>query len=97
RLRELLAVRVDDEARDRRVCERERVELVVAADDRREQPRADDLVRLRAEVHRKDRPNRSGSSTQLPAICGVNDDVAHVSITSGSPVKPPGLSLWSAS
>ncbi len=29
------------------------VVLVVAADDRGEQPRADDLVRLRAQVHRE--------------------------------------------
>ena len=36
------------------------------------------------------RANRSGSSTQPPAICGVSDDVAHVSMTSGSPTKPPG-------
>ena len=36
------------------------------------------------------RPNRSGSSTQRPAICGVSDDVAHVSMMSGSPTKPPG-------
>ena len=31
----------------------------------------------------KMRANRSGSSSHPPAICGVNDDVAHVSITSG--------------
>ncbi len=30
-------------------------------------------------------------------MCGVSDDVAHVSMTSGSPVKPPGASRcdWS--
>ena len=36
------------------------------------------------------RPKRSGSSSQRPAICGVNDEVAQVSMTSGSPAKPPG-------
>ena len=36
------------------------------------------------------RANRSGSSSQSPAICGVSDEVAHVSMTSGSPVKPFG-------
>ena len=44
----------------------------------------------------KTRANRSGSSIQPPAICGVSDDVAHVSITSGSPTKPPGWPRWSA-
>ena len=34
--------------------------------------------------------NRSGSSSQPPAIWGVSDEVAQVSNTSGSPVKPPG-------
>ena len=42
------------------------------------------------------RSNRSGSSTQPVTICGVSDDVAHVSITSGSATKPPGWSRWSA-
>ncbi len=35
--------------------------------------------------------NRSGSSSQPPAICGVSDEVAQVSITSGSPTNPPGM------
>ena len=34
---------------------------------------------------------KSGSSPHLPAICGVNDEVAQVSMTSGSPTNPPGL------
>jgi hypothetical protein len=45
-------------------------------------------------VHRsigKTRSNRSGSDSHPPAISGVSDDVAQVSMTSGSPVKPPGL------
>ena len=42
------------------------------------------------------RANSSGSSSQPAAICGVSDDVAQVSITSGSPVKPPGRSRCSA-
>ena len=33
---------------------------------------------------------------QSPAICGVSDDVAHVSRMSRSPVKPPGTSRCSA-
>ena len=44
----------------------------------------------------KVRAKRSGSSAHPVAIWGVSDDVAHVSITSGSPVKPPGWSRWSA-
>ncbi len=39
----------------------------------------------------KVRANRSSSSPQPVAIWGVSDDVAHVSMTSGSPTKPPGL------
>ena len=38
----------------------------------------------------KVRENRSGSSTQPVTIWGVSDDVAHVSITSGSAANPPG-------
>ena len=38
----------------------------------------------------KVRSNRSASSTQPHTICGVSDDVAQVSITSGSAAKPPG-------
>lgn len=50
-------------------------------------------------VHRsigKTRSNRSGSLSQPPAMCGVSDEVAQVSITSGSPTKPPGLPRWSS-
>ena len=45
-------------------------------------------------VHRsigKTREKRSWSDSQPPAMCGVRDEVAQVSITSGSPRKPPGL------
>ncbi len=38
----------------------------------------------------KTRANRSGSSSHPAAIWGVSDEVAQVSITSGSPVNPPG-------
>jgi hypothetical protein len=51
-------------------------------------------------VHRsigKTRSKRSGSDSQPPAICGVSDEVAQVSITSGSPTNPPGLPRWSSS
>ena len=40
--------------------------------------------------------NRSGSVSQPEAICGDSDDVAQVSMTSGSPMKPPGLPRWSS-
>ena len=35
------------------------------------------------------RANRSGSVPQRAAICGVSEEVAHVSITSGSAMNPP--------
>ncbi len=38
----------------------------------------------------------SGSSCQPQTICGESDDVAHVSMTSGSPAKPPGTPRCSA-
>ena len=41
------------------------------------------------------RANRSASSGQPQTICGDRDDVAQVSITSGSPMKPPGTPRWS--
>ena len=34
--------------------------------------------------------NRAGSSSQPQAIWGVTEEVAQVSMTSGSPAKPPG-------
>ena len=51
-------------------------------------------------VHRsigKTRSNRSGSDSQPPAICGVSEEVAQVSMTSGSPRKPFGLPRWDSS
>ena len=51
-------------------------------------------------VHRsmgKTRSNRSSSTDQPPEMCGVRDEVAQVSITSGSPVKPAGLPRWLSS
>ena len=42
------------------------------------------------------RAKRSGSSIQPPAICGESDDVAQVSMMSGSPENPPGRSRCSA-
>src|SRR5438270_13998689 len=38
----------------------------------------------------KTRDSRSVSSSQPPAICGDSDDVAHVSMMSGSAMNPPG-------
>ena len=42
------------------------------------------------------RAYRSSSQPQPPAICGVSELVAQVSITSASPTKPPGTPRWSA-
>ena len=42
------------------------------------------------------RANRSGSSSQPPAIWGVSDEVAQVSMTSGSPTNPSGRPRWSS-
>ncbi len=53
RLRELLAVGVVDEPRDRGVAPRQDVLHDVRADDAVEEPRADDLVGLRPHVHRE--------------------------------------------
>jgi hypothetical protein len=61
------------------------VVLEMRAQHGREQPGADDVVRLRPQVHREDAGEQVGSSSQPPAICGVSDEVAQVSITSGSP------------
>src|SRR5262245_41771224 len=36
------------------------------------------------------RADRSGSVSHPVTSCGVTDEVAHVSITSGSPLNPPG-------
>ncbi len=43
----------------------------------------------------KTRSNSSGSLNQPPAICGVIEEVAQVSMTSGSPTNPPGAPRWS--
>ena len=40
---------------------------------------------------------REGSSSHPQAICGVSDEVAQVSMTSGSPVNPPGTPRWDSS
>ena len=45
----------------------------------------------------KVRANRSGSRSQPVAIWGVSDDVAQVSMMSGSPMKPPGWPRWASS
>ena len=44
----------------------------------------------------KTRRHRSLSYSQPPAMCGVSELVAHVSMTSGSATKPPGLPRWSS-
>ena len=61
-------------------------------DDGVERPGADDLVRLRAQ--RPWETPAGGAPDRDPTpetICGVSDEVAQVSITSGSPTNPPGL------
>ena len=88
---------IEHPARDRGIGPRQRVVFDVRAQDRREQPGPDDVVGLRAQVHRKHAPEQSSSSPACPAICGVSEEVAHVSITSGSPTKPPGGPRWAAS
>ena len=45
----------------------------------------------------KIRLKRSLSNSQEPAICGVSEEVAQVSITSGSPINPFGLFLCDSS
>ena len=39
----------------------------------------------------KVRPNSSSSRSHPDAICGVSEEVAQVSITSGSAMNPPGI------
>ena len=65
RLRHLLAVGVDDEARDRGIRPRRAVVLERAAQQRREQPGADDVLALRAHVERRDEVPELGVA--LPA------------------------------
>ncbi len=42
------------------------------------------------------RARMSSGVLQPAAICGVSEDVAQVSMMSGSAVKPPGSFRWSA-
>ncbi len=44
----------------------------------------------------KVRANRSGSRSHPQTTWGDSDEVAQVSITSGSAVNPPGWSRWSS-
>ena len=91
RLRHLLAVRIEDPARDRRRRPRQRaVEVAMRA-----RIVANSQVRMiSCACGRRSigytRAYRSSSSHQPPTICGDSEDVAHVSITSVSPMKPPG-------
>ncbi len=39
----------------------------------------------------------SATRRQPPAICGLTEEVAQVSRTSGSPTKPPGAPRWDSS
>ena len=75
---------------------RQRPVLEVGADDRREQPGADDLVGLGTKVHGEPAAEEVGVVDPPGGDLGVSDDVAHVSMTSGSPMKPPGWPRWSA-
>ena len=53
RLRHLLAIGIEHPARDRSVLPRQRTVLVLGAQQGREEPRPDDVVRLRTNVHRE--------------------------------------------
>ncbi len=97
RLGELLAVGVDDEAGDGGGGPRQDVVLVLAADHGGEQPGADDLVGLRAHVHGERALEQVVVVDPPAAICGVSEEVAQVSITSGSAAKPPGWLRWASS
>ncbi len=98
RLRHLLAVGVEHPSGDGRVGPRQRVVLEVRPQHRREEPRPDDVVRLRAQVHRETcAATGPGPVSQPQTMNGVSDEVAQVSITSGSPTKPPGRPRWPAS
>ncbi len=78
-------------------CHGSHAELEVRAHHRREQPGADDVLSLRAKVHREHPGEQVVVDVQPPAICGDSDDVAQVSITSGSPMNPPGWPRWDSS
>ena len=66
RLRHLLAIGIEDPARQRGVTPWRAPELVMAAHDRGEQPGADDVVRLGSEVHRE---HARRTVPDLPATC----------------------------
>ena len=65
------------------------------AQDRREQPGPDDVV-APAGARPSGTPRRTALRPRptRPAICGVSEEVAQVSITSGSPANPPGWPRW---
>ena len=42
------------------------------------------------------RAKMSASLSHIVTICGDTEEVAQVSMTSGSPTKPPGSPRWSA-
>ena len=67
-LRHLLPIGIEHPAGDRRVLPRQRIVLQLRAQDGVEQPRADDVVRLRPQVHRetsaRTAPDRRASRTQ---------------------------------
>ena len=92
RLRHLLAIGVEDPARQRGVAPtaRRRARSASAPTVEKSHVRMMSWPCGRRSIGNV-RRNRSASSSHRHAICGVSDDVAHVSITSGSPMKPWGL------
>ena len=97
RLRHLLAVGVEHPAGDGGVLPRQHAFLEVAPQHvENSQVRMMSCACGRTSIG-KTFASRSSSSPARPAICGVSEEVAQVSITSGSPTKPPGTPRWAAS
>jgi hypothetical protein len=53
-------------------------------------------VALRAQVHREGAGEQVGVVVPAAGDLRVSDEVAQVSMMSGSPMKPPGWLRWSA-
>ena len=65
--------------------------LELGAQHGREQPGADDVLALAAQRVGEHELEQLVVAPQPPAICGVSDEVAQVSMMSSSPSKPPGM------
>ncbi len=89
--RHLLAVGIEDPARQHDVVPGDLVLVHPRLDDGVEGPGPDDVVRLRPDVHREQALEQLAVDVPVARICGVSDEVAQVSMTSGSAEKPAGL------